>query len=415
MERLQGFRFELRPNKEQGRKLRSIAGSCRYVYNRALELQKARYAANEKHLSYAELCRVLTAWRHDPETIWLAESPIHPLQQALKNLEQAYTNFFEDLKKAKRGEIRPEDVREPQKKKRYRHDSLRYPDPKQFKLDSANDRIFLPKLGWIRFRKSREVLGELRNITVTLSAGTWYASILSKREIEAPVHPSDSIVGIDMGVVRFATLSDETVFEPCASFKIHQQRLARYQRILSRKKKESKNRKKAGAKVSRIHVRIANVRKDYLHKTSTTISKNHAVVCIEDLRVKNMSASAKGTVENPGKNVRQKTGLNRSILDQGWAAFRTMLEYKQQWSGGYVVAVPPQNTSRTCIVCLHVSSDNRKTQAKFECLECGYAKNADVVGAINILRAGHARLAFGDTSLVGASAKEPAKKLCYVA
>ncbi len=117
------------------------------------------------------------------------------------------------------------------------------------------------------------------------------------------------------------------------------------------------------------------------------------LTCIEALAVLNMSKSAAGSVEKPGKNVRAKSGLNKSILDQGWFEFRRQLDYKLAWNGGWLVAVPPQYTSRTCPCCGHVSADNRKTQAQFACVECGYEENADVVGAINVLRAGHARFA----------------------
>jgi putative transposase len=144
---------------------------------------------------------------------------------------------------------------------------------------------------------------------------------------------------------------------------------------------------------ARIHARIANVRNDFLHKLSTAISKNHAIVCVEGLQVGNMSRSAAGTQEAPGSNVRAKSGLNKSILDQGWSEFRRQLDYKLVCSGGWLIAVPPQNTSRTCPVCRYVASENRKTQAEFRCVECGIHENADVVGAINILREGLSRLA----------------------
>ena len=165
---------------------------------------------------------------------------------------------------------------------------------------------------------------------------------------------------------------------------------------MSRKVKFSNNWKKAKIKVQKIHIDIANARKDFLHKTTTTISKNHALVCVEDLQVSNMSKSATGTSEQPGKKVRQKSGLNRSILDQGWGMFRSQLEYKLEWNGGMLLAVPPQNTSRTCPCCDHISKDNRKTQAQFECINCRYKNNADVVGAINILERGHRLLACGE-------------------
>ncbi|NDU86132.1 MAG: transposase [Ferrovum sp.] len=125
------------------------------------------------------------------------------------------------------------------------------------------------------------------------------------------------------------------------------------------------------AKVQRIHTGIANARKDFLHKTTTTISQNHALICIEDLQVRNMSKSSKGNSEQHGKKVAQKSGLNRSILDQGWGEFRRQLDYKVSWNGGMLLAVPPRNSSRTCPCCGHVSKDNRLTQSKFLCVEMG--------------------------------------------
>ena len=158
-------------------------------------------------------------------------------------------------------------------------------------------------------------------------------------------------LGIDVGIARFATMSDTSYLAPLNSFKHHQQRLARYQRRLSRKVKFSNNWKKAKARVQRIHTGIANARKDFLHKATTTISQNHALVCIEDVQVRNMSRSSRGNSEQHGKMVKQKSGLNRAILDQGWGEFRRQLDYKVAWNGGLLLAVPPHNTSRTCPCC----------------------------------------------------------------
>ena len=172
--------------------------------------------------------------------------------------------------------------------------------------------------------------------------------------------------------------------------------MAKYQRAMSRKKKFSKNWHKAKNKVSKLHAKIANIRKDYLHKTSNAISKNHAMIVIEDLKISNMSKSSKGNSDKHGRNVKAKSGLNKSILDQGWFEFRRQLEYKQSWRGGYVIAIPPQHTSQRCSCCGHISRDNRMTQAKFECVECGHSENADINAARNILAAGHAVLACGE-------------------
>jgi putative transposase len=218
------------------------------------------------------------------------------------------------------------------------------------------------------------------------------------------------MVGIDMGIARCATLSNGTFYAPLNSFRRHQAQLRKAQRAMSRKAKFGKNWKKARSRVQRIHARIGNARRDYLHKTTTTISQNHAMVCVEDLQVRNMSRSAAGSTERPGKHVRAKSGLNKAILDQGWFEFRRQLDYKLAWNGGYLIAVPPQNTSRACPRCNHVSKDNRQTQSRFACMSCGYENHADVVGAINVLERGQRLLACGETAQSGRSVKqEPAE------
>jgi putative transposase len=380
MQRLQAYKFAVIPSGGQERLMRCFAGSCRFVFNKALALQKQMHENGEKQLNYAGLCKLLTEWRNGSDTPWLKDAPTHPLQQALKNVERAYMNFF-----AKRAEF-------PRFKKKGLRESFRYPDPKQIKLDQANSRIFLPKLGWMRYRNSRMVLGAVKNVTVSWHNSKWFVSIQTEREVEVPT-PQGEAIGIDMGIVRFATLSDGSSFAPLNCFRHHESALRKAQQGMSRKAKFSSNWRKAKKKVQRLHARIANVRNDFLHKLSTEISKSHAIVCVEGLQVGNMSRSAAGTQEAPGANTRAKSGLNKSILDQGWFEFRRQLDYKLTWSGGWLIAVPPQNTSRTCPICRHVASENRKTQSEFRCIECGFEENADIVGAVNILREGLSRLA----------------------
>ena len=373
--------------------MRRFTGSCRFVFNKALAMQKANHDAGNKYIRYEELANMLPAWKS--EFPWLKEAPSQSLQHAFKHLDRAFVNFFE-----KRADY-------PRFKKRGYGDSFRF--PQGFKLDQANSRIFLPKLGYIRYRNSREVLGTVKNVTVSNRNGRWFVSIQTEREAEQAIAQGDA-VGIDMGVVRFATLSNGTVIPPLNIYKRYAADLRKAQQAMSRKKKFSNNWKKAKARVQRIHVRIANARRDYLHKSSTTISKNHAMVVVEDLQVSNMSRSASGSVEQPGRKVKQKSGLNKAILDQGWAEFRRQLEYKMLWAGGLFLAVPPQNTSRTCPCCGHISGDNRKSQAAFACIECGFEENADLVGAINVLRAGHARLACEVNGKVSRQQQEPSER-----
>ena len=381
MKCLQAFKFELRPNGEQRRQMRRFAGSCRFVFNRALALQKARYEGGERKLGYAGLCKELAVWKQASATNWLTQAPSQSLQQALKDLERAYTNFF-----AKRAAF-------PRFKKKGQHDAFRF--PQGVKLDQGNSRIFLPKLGWMRYRNSRKVMGAIKNVTVSASGGKWFVSIQTEREVETPRHPASNVVGVDMGVANLATLSTGDTIAPANALEKRQQQLARAQRAMSRKQKFSRNWTKAKARVQKIHARIGNARRDHLHKLTSALSKNHAAVVIEDLQVRNMTRSASGTVEQPGRNVRAKAGLNRSILDQGWHEFRRQLAYKQAWRGGMVVAVPPQYTSQQCSVCGHVEAANRPTQSRFACVACGHTAHADVNAACNVLAAGHAVMACG--------------------
>ena len=303
MLRLQAYQFALLPHGEQIRRLRQFAGSCRFVYNKALALNTERYLKKEKRLGYAGLCALLPTWKI--EHLFLSDVPAQALQQALQNLERAYSNFFK-----KRADS-------PKFHKKGQRNGFRI--PQGFEVDNANGRIKLPKL-------------------------------------------------------------------------------AKLQRRLARKKKFSSNWKKAKARITKLHSKIANIRKDFVNKASNSISKNHAIVCIEDLQVKNMSASAAGPKDKPGKNVRAKAGLHRSIRDASPFELRRQLEYKTVWRGGLLIPVPPQNTSRFCPCCEHVSQDHRKSQSEFVCVECGFSENADLVGAINIKRLGIASFVCSSSS-----------------
>ncbi|HCJ8603753.1 TPA: transposase [Escherichia coli] len=381
MKRLQAFKFQLRPNGHQERDMRLFAGACRFVFNRALALQNENHEAGNKYVSYTKMASWLIEWKSHPDTQWLKDTPSQPLQQSLKDLERGYKNFFQ-----KRAAF-------PRFKKRGQNDAFRY--PQGVKLDQTNNCIALPKLGWIRYRNSREVIGEVKNVTVIQSCGKWYVSIQTEYEVPEQVHKAASMVGLDAGVTKLATLSDGTVYQPVNSFKANQRKLAMLQRQLSRKVKFSASWQKQKKKIQRLHSHIANIRRDYLHKVTSEISKNHAMIVIEDLKVCNISKSAKGTAERPGRNIRAKSGLNRSILDQGWYEMRRQLEYKQLWRGGQVLAIPPAYTSQRCVCCGHTAKENRQTQSKFVCQVCGYTENADINGARNILAAGHAVLACG--------------------
>ena len=241
--------------------------------------------------------------------------------------------------------------------------------------------------------------------------GLWYISFCTNRVVEQPIHPSKSAIGIDLGVKKLVTTSSCQVFDRINSFKANQVKLARLQRKLRKKTKFSQNWKKLNLRINKLHHHIANIRHDYLHKVTTTLSKNHAMIVVEDLKVANMSKSAKGSIEEKGKNVKAKSGLNKSILDQGWSMLVDMLEYKQQWRGGLLVKVDPKYTSQTCSSCGHVAKENRLTQANFSCVECGFSENADINASRNILAVGHTVLSVEGRRSKGRPAKQKASEI----
>ncbi|MCD8517729.1 MAG: transposase, partial [Burkholderiaceae bacterium] len=373
------FKFRLNPTPEQAQQMVEFAGANRFVWNKALALNLSRLENKQPLLWYFELVYWLGLWKQSEEYGFLKSAHSQPLQQTLKDLARAFSDAFDKTQPLKRI---------PRFKKKgagggagggasgSSSDSFRY--PQGCKLDEKANRAYLPKIGWVKYRNSRQVVGDIKNMTISRKGEHWYVSIQTEYETQTSPqtlpHPSTSMVAIDLGVNRFATLSDGSYIEPLNSFRQLQAKLALAQRRLSKKVKFSANRQKLKRKIARLHERIANARHDFSHKVSTLISKNHAMVIVEDLKVRNMTKSAKGDLANPGRQVKAKSGLNRSILDQGWGMFVRMLEYKQAWLGGEVIKVNPQHTSQTCPCCHHVSKDNRTTQSRFRCVQCGYTE-----------------------------------------
>ena len=368
--------YRLYPTPDQARQMAQIAGSCRFIYNLALEQRRDWYRPG-RIFNFATQCRELTPLR--AEVDWLRAAPVHTLQQALKDLDRAYVNWWAGRADA------------PTPHKKGLNDSFRFPDPVSIKVErtgKSSGRIKLPKLGWVSLRGWYAIPGDICNATVSCRAGQWHVAVQWQREVIEPIPSVLPTVGIDRGVAVFAALSDGANFAPANHGKNALRALRKAQRTASRKNRGSSNRRKAVRRVVKIQMWIANSRKDFLHKVSTDIAKNHGTVVVETLNVRNMSASAKGTAEKPGRNVRQKSGLNRAILDQGWGAFRTMLAYKLADRGGRLIEVPAAYTSQTCAECGDVNAGNRLTQARFICVGCEHETNADTNAAIVILKRG---------------------------
>jgi len=366
--------YRLEPTPEQSSTFDQWAGACRAVYNLALE-QRLTWG-REHRLSYNQQQGEITGLR--AEIDWVKAVPVHALQMAVRALDNAYQRFFSGL-----GEY-------PTPRKKFVNDSFTLPDPSYLdfrRLNKNRGAVKVPKVGWVKLIGYRPLGGELRSITISRKAGHWCVSIAWRKEVADPIPANLPSVGIDRGIAVFAALSNGAKIEPLNAFKTIRSKLEKAQQRLSRKQKFSANWKKQKAKITRLHRKAANARKDFLHKRSTEIAKSHGVVKIEKLQVKNMSASAQGSVESPGRNVKAKSGLNRSILDQGWSMFATMLRYKLGQRGGQLVEVDPRYTSQACAECGTIDRANRKDQATFECVACGHTDNADVNAARNIHQA----------------------------
>ena len=401
------YKFRLEPNAEQELVLNKLLGSARFVWNQILAVSFEMLANNER-INKVNLVNKIPELRKKPECAFLENSSNGvSLQQKVRDLGDAWGKFFDPKEQAKLKQkpfkakkprfFKLPDGREVQlrplmprfKKKSNGCDSIRIVQFNRYCWVKGNQ-VKLPNdIGVVKFRKSQNIVGEIKNVTISKHVGKWYVSFGAENTVEAPVHPSKSAIGIDLGIKKLITTSSGQVFDPINSFKANQVKLARLQRKLRKKNKFSQNWKKLNLKINTLHHHIANIRHDYLHKVTTTLSKNHAMIVVEDLKVANMSKSAKGSIEKKGKNVKAKSGLNKSILDQGWSMLVNMLVYKQQWRGGLLVKVDPKYTSQTCSSCGHVAKENRLTQANFSCVECGFSENADINASRNILAVGH--------------------------
>ena len=278
MSSIKAFSFQLRLKPAQERELQRWAGGLRWLWNQALAEQRARHARGDKYATYVDMAKWLTAWRQAPDTQWLACGPVHPQQQVLKRLDESYKRFFEAARKGDTRKVKP-----PRFKRRGEDPGMRFPDAKQLELDQMNQRIKCPKLGWVHLRLSRLVTGELRNVSLSREGAAWFCSIQTRGPDVAPAGLAPSL-GIDMGLVQFATLSSGEAVAPLKALAKQQRRLRRYQKSVSRKKKGSCNRKKAIKRLGDLHRRIARQRAHWLHQLSTQIVREHPVIALANIR-----------------------------------------------------------------------------------------------------------------------------------
>lgn len=372
-----GFRFKLYPTGEQATLFAQFAGVCRLVYNIALEQRRDHWrqfkACTGKNISYPSQARELTQLRAEYD--WIGAVHVTPQQQALRDLDRAYQTFFKGIAKY------------PSPRKKGLNDTFRYQgrEVQTRKLNARWSEVKLPKIGWVRYRDTRALVGKLNNATISHAANGWHISFGLAIEHDTPRNTLPS-VGIDRGVAQTLALSSGELLAMPSSLATLERGKRKTQRIMSRRKRGSARYFEARRRVAAIQARQGRIRKDWLHRATLDLSKRFGTVVLESLNTKGMTASAKGTIAEPGRQVRQKAGLNRSILNQGWHIFETLLSYKLEERGGHLCKVPAHYTSLTCAQCGAVDRQSRENQATFACQHCGHRANADTNAAINILR-----------------------------
>jgi putative transposase len=371
--------------------MREHCAHARFVWNLAVEQQSWWRPGRKSAPGYLEQCRQLTAARRDNG--WLRAGSQTVQQQALRDFDQARKNFFggthrrPTFRKAGRAEgfrivaVQPGHVR---------------------RLNRRTGEVWVPKAGWMRFRWSRAVPAA-RSYRVTLDrSGRWHVAF-TVIPAAVPGPGTGEVVGVDRGVAVSAALSTGELLTVPRLSPGRQRRLVLHQRKLARARRGSGRRARVRLAVARLKAREADGRKDWCEKLSTGLARRFDLIKVEDLRIAGMTRSARGTVAEPGANVRQKAGLNREIARSGWGLLVTRLEDK---APGRVQKISAAYTSQRCSACGHTAAGSRESQSRFRCVACNFACNADVNAALNIA-AGQAVKARGGDRVTGPVKREP--------
>jgi putative transposase len=388
-------RFRLLPSLEQATVLVEHCRHARFVWNLAVEQQR-HWQPGRHAPGYNKQCAQLTAARAEYD--WLAAGSQTVQQQALRDFAQAMRNFFHGTH------------RRPTWRKAGKHEGFRQVGVKPHhvtRLSRRYGQVWIPKVGWVRFRWTRALANTVKSYRVTLDrSGRWHIAFAG---IPDPVPgPGDgSVVGVDRGVAVSVALSSGEVLRVAGLSAGEAKRLRRLQRRLVRARRGSARRARTRLAIARLRARDTDRRRDWVEKTTTDLARRFDTIRVEDLKVRAMTRSARGTAESPGTHVAQKRGLDRQISRHGWGQLVARLKHKAL---GRLEFVPAAFTSQRCSYCGHVAPENRKSQAVFQCVACSAGPcNADVNAARNIA-AGRAVTARGDLGASRSVNREP--QLC---
>lgn len=397
-------KYKLYLNKSQAIILEKYQNHCRLIWNLALAQRLDYWDRAKTHgvESYKSQYRPISEFGQSKELTqlkkefdFLYETPAGTLCNVLTALDLSFKLFFSNLKKNK------DLAGKPRFKRKGDSIALKFKDARSYpitKLSGDNySRVTLPKIGSVRFREHKDVKGIVKNCMVKKETDGWYITMTVETDV---VFNSNAIgkVGIDMGVAHTMTLSTGETLDMPEYIKETEVRIKYLKsKIDRRKKKGSKNWKKAVAKISKLQQKAARSREYFVKLAVHKLTSENKVIVIEDLKVRNMTKSTKGTVEDPGKNVKAKNGLNRVILYNNFGAIRKLLKEKCEQRGVTLIEVNPRFTSQTCSYCGNKSKENRQSQAEFKCVSCGHAENADVNAAKNILKIGLEKMCTEDS------------------